>query len=320
MKYLYIIYYTLFTTFTAHVSAHSWIHCVDYDPTASLLVGNIQNSRCRSFPRGVPNTALFGEDRGFNYQPVRNVACRNSYSGSFSTFSKGSTIRMLWPAKNHIAARCTNPYINDQSLRLYLYPVSSLSQPDPSFSTWTSSQYLFYDFKRDGQGFQNCPDACPVVDRLPCYGDVRFPNALPTGLYKAIWVWIFNPNERYTHCFDFQLTDSTPLTKAPTTRVPTTRAPTTRTPTTRVPTTRAPTTRTPTTRAPTTRAPTTRTPTTRTPTTRAPTTRTPTTRVPTTCASLYQQCGGNGWTGTTCCQTGSRCQVQNAYYSQCVPL
>ncbi|NBP59331.1 hypothetical protein EBU71_22805, partial [bacterium] len=171
-----------------YVSAHSWVHCVDYDSTASLLSGSIQNSRCRSFPRGVPSTALFGEDRGYNYQPVRDIACRNKFSGSFSTFFRGRTIRLLWPAKNHIAARCTNPFIKDQSLRLYLYRVSNLNQTDPSFSNWRSSDYLFFDFERDGQGFQNCPDACPTVDRLPCYGDVYLPLSLPTGYYKALWV------------------------------------------------------------------------------------------------------------------------------------
>ncbi|KAJ3365718.1 hypothetical protein HDU91_002086 [Kappamyces sp. JEL0680] len=34
---------------------------------------------------------------------------------------------------------------------------------------------------------------------------------------------------------------------------------------------------------------------------------------------LYSQCGGQNWTGPTCCPEGSVCQVSNAYYSQCVP-
>ncbi|KAI8807629.1 chitin binding domain-containing protein [Cladochytrium replicatum] len=46
---------------------------------------------------------------------------------------------------------------------------------------------------------------------------------------------------------------------------------------------------------------------------------TATTAVPTTtgCAALYQQCGGQGWTGPTCCASG-KCNVLNNYYSQCV--
>ncbi|KAJ3039661.1 hypothetical protein HDV00_012005 [Rhizophlyctis rosea] len=36
------------------------------------------------------------------------------------------------------------------------------------------------------------------------------------------------------------------------------------------------------------------------------------------CASKYGQCGGQGFTGPTCCQAGSTCQVSNPYYSQCI--
>ncbi|KAL7937633.1 carbohydrate-binding module family 1 protein [Trichoderma chlorosporum] len=36
------------------------------------------------------------------------------------------------------------------------------------------------------------------------------------------------------------------------------------------------------------------------------------------CSPLYGQCGGNGWTGATCCAQGT-CQFSNDWYSQCVP-
>lgn len=32
----------------------------------------------------------------------------------------------------------------------------------------------------------------------------------------------------------------------------------------------------------------------------------------------WGQCGGQGWTGPTACVSGTTCQVQNAYYSQCL--
>ncbi|KAK3319541.1 cutinase-domain-containing protein [Cercophora scortea] len=35
------------------------------------------------------------------------------------------------------------------------------------------------------------------------------------------------------------------------------------------------------------------------------------------CSALWGQCGGQGWTGATCCSTGT-CKVSNAYYSQCL--
>jgi lysophospholipase L1-like esterase len=34
------------------------------------------------------------------------------------------------------------------------------------------------------------------------------------------------------------------------------------------------------------------------------------------CASLWGQCGGNGWTGPTCCSQGT-CKSSNEWYSQC---
>merc|ERR1712107_306908 len=35
--------------------------------------------------------------------------------------------------------------------------------------------------------------------------------------------------------------------------------------------------------------------------------------------ALWAKCGGQGWTGATCCQTGSFCKFTSKYYSQCVP-
>lgn len=35
--------------------------------------------------------------------------------------------------------------------------------------------------------------------------------------------------------------------------------------------------------------------------------------------TIYGQCGGSGWTGPTTCASGSTCNVQNQWYSQCLP-
>nr|AAG44994.1 endo-1,4-B-xylanase B [Phanerodontia chrysosporium] len=35
------------------------------------------------------------------------------------------------------------------------------------------------------------------------------------------------------------------------------------------------------------------------------------------CAALYGQCGGQGWTGPTCCSSGT-CKFSNDWYSQCL--
>lgn len=49
------------------------------------------------------------------------------------------------------------------------------------------------------------------------------------------------------------------------------------------------------------------------------TTQPPSTSAPPTgnCASMWGQCGGNGWAGPTCCTSGT-CKFSNDYYSQCV--
>lgn len=35
------------------------------------------------------------------------------------------------------------------------------------------------------------------------------------------------------------------------------------------------------------------------------------------CAAMWAQCGGQGWTGPTCCSQGT-CRASNEWYSQCV--
>ncbi|KAJ5711457.1 hypothetical protein N7488_005613 [Penicillium malachiteum] len=53
-------------------------------------------------------------------------------------------------------------------------------------------------------------------------------------------------------------------------------------------------------------------------TTTAATTTTRTASTSTATAAHYGQCGGIGWTGPTTCATGYTCEVENAYYSQCL--
>ncbi|KAI8631692.1 carbohydrate-binding module family 1 protein [Xylariaceae sp. FL1651] len=52
-------------------------------------------------------------------------------------------------------------------------------------------------------------------------------------------------------------------------------------------------------------------------TTRTTTTAATTTTGSASCAALYGQCGGSGWTGPTCCVSGT-CNYSNDYYSQCL--
>jgi hypothetical protein len=271
--------FTLFTLFWGTLGrAHSWIHCVDYDPAASLLVGKIENPSCRAWARGIPNTAVFGEDRGFNYQPTNDRACRDPFSPTPNRFVPGQKIRLVWPAKNHVSAPCTNAFISYGSLRLYAFPVADPAAPDPSWSVWRTDRYLIHDFDAPGnKGFQNCPDFCPTTDRVPCFGDVSLPRNWTTGWVKFMWAWNFNPNEWFTACFDAALGSDNSPSRVPTLRP--TSPPPTSSPASRVPTLR------------------------------------PTS--PPGCSREWAQCGGQGWNGPRCCVPGTQCKTQNAYYAQC---
>jgi chitinase len=45
----------------------------------------------------------------------------------------------------------------------------------------------------------------------------------------------------------------------------------------------------------------------------------PTPVQPTTCSPVWAQCGGVNWSGPKCCVSGTRCNFQSQWYSQCIP-
>jgi hypothetical protein len=187
----------LFFILISKILAHSWIHCLDYPKEASLQ--KIDDTLCRAWPRGMQSD-IFGMDRGMNYQPEQNKACRNPMKEIYKA-RPGQNIRILWPAKNHQADVCTNPYIPKGTLGIYSVPVKDWKEPDLSFTLWYTSPYLLQELQ-----FQNCPYFCENTDKAACYGDVTLPNQ--PGKYKMNWIWMFNPGQYYTHCFDIEIIDS----------------------------------------------------------------------------------------------------------------
>lgn len=187
------------------VWSHSWIHCLDYPTEATLQT--IDNRLCRAWPRAM-QAEPFGLDRGMNYQPQDNRACRDPFRNSIS-YSPGQKIRLLWPAKNHQADVCTNPYIPKGKLGVYAVRVQDWNGPDLSFTEWYTDQYLLQSME-----FQNCPYFCSNMDKAACYGDLVLPQQ--PGKYKMNWIWLFNPGQFYTHCFDIEIVSSTTKTLQPT--------------------------------------------------------------------------------------------------------
>lgn len=206
------------------VRAHSWVSCADYDPSASTSA--FQSSACRGFSRGSPQffTPLFGQDRGFNYQPGSNdPVCivdfdRNSYSSAYPApqYKPGSKIRVVWPAKNHVADRCTNQWIPDTTFQLWMNCDDFGTKRNPSLRTFLQTAQLVIDWKRDGnaKGFQNCPKFCDNPDKAVCHQDFTMPAGLDKKRCLFVWYWVFNQGTTpYTACWDINV-DPVPTSTA----------------------------------------------------------------------------------------------------------
>jgi hypothetical protein len=206
------------------VNAHSWIACADYSLTASTSV--YDESACLGFARGYTQfaTSTFGEDRGFNYDTTLDKApCKIpfdkfSYSHKFhqAVYRPKSRIRLIWPAKNHVADTCTNPYIPDTQLKLFYH----CNGPN-AYSTlrdFLKNSVQVIDWKKEGnkKGFQNCANFCANPDKAVCNQEFIMPTLPINKTCTFLWFWEFNPGSPpYTACWDIS-TNPNPPTPAPT--------------------------------------------------------------------------------------------------------
>eukprot|EP00493_Phyllostaurus_siculus_P010215 UN10354 len=92
------------------------------------------------------------------------------------TYEAGQTYTLAWPPKNHAAATCTNQFIPDTFLRLYMAPYDQAAG-DPTQEVFRESQLTasFSDDPHvrntiDFKGFQNCPRFCDDTDKSLCTG------------------------------------------------------------------------------------------------------------------------------------------------------
>jgi len=190
------------------VSAHSWVHCTDYrgdtvhyDPHACF--GNP-----RPLDGKVPGMTPFGTDTGFNQQPG-GTRCHSTEathpSYPMANYQRGQQVTLAWPPKNHVAAECTNAYIPDTSLELFVAPFTSVDATD---NAWTQVPASFSDDphqnrQMDFKGFQNCPDFCNDMGHSLCTGTFLVPQNLADGDYTFQWRWVFNEGTSpYVTCFE----------------------------------------------------------------------------------------------------------------------
>ena len=211
--------------------SHSWLACSDYRGEVTGLDDDYDEDDCFGYPRDWTSNTLagigdFGSDRGYNYQPGGGRTCRNALDGDqdytddfpMATYVQGSTVRVLWPAKNHARVR-------DFGLEIYACCGDDCTDDfENDVDTFTSEGILVADFGTNVNGgsigFGNCPDVSNT-DRAVCFGDFEVPTSLE-GECTFVWYWPFNSDQDvYTTCFEADvLTEGTVITPAPTTEAP----------------------------------------------------------------------------------------------------
>jgi len=211
-----------FAAFITGTQAHSWIHCSDYRGDRRYYDPDMCFGHPRPINGRVPQQSLpFGLDTGFNQQPEESChtgPASNSPAFPMARYKQGQRVVLAWPSKNHVAAVCTNAYIPDTSLELFVAPLDADGHPDE----FTQVKASFSDVphekgKMDFEGFQKCPAFCENMDKSLCTGTFHVPENLADGLYTFQWKWEFNENTApYITCFDAYIGQDVAPVPAPT--------------------------------------------------------------------------------------------------------
>jgi len=243
-----MIYFLILLT---GVFSHSWLECTKYE-------GNLENfepDQCLGRPRPLAGNrnvgATFGADIGMDFRPQAGGArCQGNAqagltanyggAGNLVAYEAGKTYTLAWPPKNHVAAECTNAFIPDTFLRLYMTPYDETAG-DPDQDTFKSGQVKasFSDDPHvqgqiDFKGFMNCPNFCDDTDKALCTGTFTVGADVAPGVYTFQWYWAFNgPADLYATCWEANVVPNTGGTPATPTAIEST---TTTTSTTPVPT------------------------------------------------------------------------------------
>ncbi|RHY32112.1 hypothetical protein DYB32_002859 [Aphanomyces invadans] len=155
---------------------------------------------------------VFGNEGSLTYQQTttscqcnRNAA--NAYTASTpkAKYTPGQRVCLAYPAKNHVAAPCTNEYIPDSGMRIYRSKKDETS--DPALFEWpheyTHLNGAHVNGVIDYKGFQNCPKFCENKDKALCTVCFDLEHDLADGAYTFHWEWSFNPGQdRYVSCWE----------------------------------------------------------------------------------------------------------------------
>lgn len=206
------------------VRAHSWVACADYRMTNEKDSYYYNDDACFGYPRNFKEFDRgFGVDAGYDYsipasgevvnacpqRAPRTNPVTASYTDKYpmARYTPGQQVCLAWPTKNHVAAPCTNQYIPDGGVKIFLSPANPTADP-------TQTQFeknLLAEMPRhengamDFKGYQNCSKFCENMDKSLCIGCFDLPTTVAPGLYTMQWYWIFNPGQAYTTCMDVQI-------------------------------------------------------------------------------------------------------------------
>ncbi|CAM9169108.1 unnamed protein product, partial [Phaeothamnion confervicola] len=162
----------------------------------------------------------FALDRGFDYQMGESTGqwCKTSRNGATdytpalpkATYTQGQTVCLAYPAKNHVAAPCTNQYIPDTDFKIFRSAVNPTS--DPSLDQFKQHNVPHYngvhkDGTMDYKGFQNCPGFCDPnkggTGAATCTVCFTLEDNLTPGEYTFLWYWRFNADMApYSSCWE----------------------------------------------------------------------------------------------------------------------
>lgn len=214
MTYYLILFLLLQQTFS-----HSWLECTKY--TGDLE--DFEPDKCEGLPRELPGGRnvgqTFGADIGMDFRPQAGGArCQGSPTTGTATqvtYEAGKTYTLAWAPKNHVAAECTNAFIPDNFLRVYMAPYNGETDPTQDQFKENQVKASFSDDPHvrgtmDMKGFQNCPKFCENTDKALCTGTITIPADATPGVYTFQWYWAFNsPTDLYATCWEAEVAENT---------------------------------------------------------------------------------------------------------------
>jgi hypothetical protein len=205
------------------IRAHSWVACTDYRIESEADKNYWDSTKCKAYPRNWQSVAgdVFGGDRGYDFQGTETATCRNpigsapnyGYTTTYpmAQYSPNQRVCLAWPAKNHVAATCTNQYIPDNGLEIFVSGPNPTADPTQtgfkSRVVEPAMNGVHQNGVMDFKGFQNCPKFCENMDKAFCSGCFTVPGDLQVGaVYTFQWYWEFNPGAPpYTSCWEAKI-------------------------------------------------------------------------------------------------------------------